>query len=505
MSALSIGRMFRFFAAGLAVASLLPITSRRGFAFEFCQASSAIDQIPFFVEQTSHDVLDQPADRQEQTSRADQLKDMNLKTCHSRDPLVAGTGCEWKNNAQVVLDMLGSAQSVAKNGSTASNQEFVTVLYKVLLRRPPDGSGLQARVRALDSGGMRASVVLSILASDEYRHRFSCNREAQEARGGVQLGVNGHPCRPGVYQDSNVSYDDQLAQIKALGFQWYRVDVGAASTGQDYTAMDTLLKKAQAQGINILPIIFAVIDRDHDSPSTIYQKSYDGAFKFATHFKGSFQVYELSNEQDNYSKNPGPGDQPGMYDARRWSVVTSMLRGMSEGVHAADPSAKRMVNFAGWLHTGFFQRVENDHIAYEIVGVHWYEKELEITCPGQSHPCPARPQHFNVIQRLQSITHNKPMWVTETNYSPLDNNSPEQNNDKEKFVVSNLQRWINSPKVYPFEVIIIYELLDEPNMGGGASQQQVGLISVTRRPDGKWAMGAVKPAFESLQRNFKRD
>jgi len=504
MSALSIRGKLRFLAAGLAVASLLPITSGKGLAVEFCQGSSAIDQVPFFVEQSYHDVLDQPVDRQEQTSRADQLKDMNSKTCRSRDPLVAGTGCEWKNNAQVVLDMLGSAPSVAKNGSIASNEAFVTVLYKVLLRRPPDGGGLQARVKALDSGGTRASVVLSILASDEYRHRFSCNREVHEARGGVQLGVNGHPCRPGVYADANVSYDEQLAQVKALGFEWYRVDVGAPSTGENYTSMDTLLKKAQAQDIHILPIIFAVIDRDHDSPSTIYQKSYDGAFKFATHFKGAFPVYELSNEQDNYSKNPGPGDQPGMYDSRRWSVVSSMLRGMSEGVHAADPSAKRLINFAGWLHTGFFQRVEDDHIPYEIVGVHWYEKEGDITCPGQSYPCPARPQHFNVIQRLQSITHNKPMWVTETNYSPVDNMSAEQNNEKEKFVVSNLQRWINSPKVYPFEVIIIYELLDEPNMTGGASQQQVGLVSVTRRADGKWDMGSVKPAFESLQRNIKR-
>jgi len=503
MSDWSSGGKFRFFAAALTLWSLLSLTCLTGFA-QVCPASAKIDQVPFFIEQIYHDVLDRAADAEGQRFHADQLRDLNARACQSRDPMLAATGCEWNNNARVVLDMLGSAESVSKNGSIQSNDAFVSVLYKTLLRRRPDGLGLPDHVRVLDSGGTRLSVVLSFLTSDEYRNRFGCNvqAEAHRAGGHLQLGVNGHPIRPGgVYAASNgVSFDQQFTLIKNLGADWYRVDI----TIPDFSVMDVLLQKAQAHGIQLLPVIFPVIDRDHDSPSTIYQKSYDSAFKFASHYKGSIQAYELSNEQDAYSLTGGPGDQVSMYDARKYGIVSSMLRGLSEGVHAGDPSAKRIVDFSGWLHTGFFQRVENDHIAYEIVGVHWYGNMGEINCPGQSYPCPSRLQHFNVVQRLQSITHGKPMWVTEINYSPLPNRSEEQNGQQEQqYLVATLQRFLTSPTLYPFEVVFIYELLDEPGTGGGATQTEVGLVSVTPQPSGGFALGSPKSAYEAVQRLFK--
>jgi hypothetical protein len=180
-----------------------------------------------------------------------------------------------------------------------------------------------------------------------------------------------------------------------------------------------------------------------------------------------------------------------------------MLRGLSDGVHAADGSAQRIINFGGWLHTGFFQRLEDDHIGYDIVGIHWYQEMGEITCPGQSFPCPARPLHFNVIQRLQAISHGKPMWVTETNYRPLPTNSVDANNArKQSYLPPTLERYLNSPKLYPFQVVMIYELLDEPYFPG--PEAQYGMFSVTKRPDGGYALGPAKPTFQSVQRIIKR-
>lgn len=484
-----------------------------GFAFEICPANSEIDEASVFIDQTYRDVVNRPADPQGKQFHLDQIKNLNSRVCRSGDPLFARGTCEWNNNAQIVLGMLNSPESVSKNGNIASNPWFVTVLYKVLLRRAPDNVGLASHVRFLDSGGTRVGLVAQFLLSDEYRNRFGCNAQSNERvtnarKGRLQLGVNGHPLRPhGPYsQAEGVSLDEQLTDIKNLGADWYRFDVGLPSTGQDFPGMDSLVKAAQEHGVQLLPVLFPTIDRDHDTLAAIQQKSYDGAFRFVSRYKSSIHVYELSNEQDVYSASGAPnGDQVGDYDPRKFGIVAAMLRGLADGVRAADGNAMRIIDFAGWLHTGFFQLVEDQHIPYEIVGVHWYQNMGEITCPGQAYPCPARPLHFNVIQRLEAITHGKPMWFTETNYSPLPNLSVEANMQrKEQYLVPTLQRYQELANVYPFEVVMIYELFDEPNVGGGAEQTQVGLMSVTRRADGKYVRGAPKPTYQSVQRMFKR-
>src|SRR5581483_8373576 len=501
------------FSAVLAVV-LSGLLSSAAFALPACLGNSVIDQVPSFVDQLYRDLVDRAPDPQGQQFHTNQIKDLNARVCRSENPMVTSGNCEWNNDAQLVLEMLNSPEAIKKNGSISSNEEFVTVLYKTLLRRAPDSNGLRSHVNALESGGSRQGQVLAFLNSDEYRNRFSCGAQQREEvvrssnLGHTELGVNGHPLRPqGVYcQAKGVSFDDQLAQIKNMGAQWYRFDVGITQAGEDNPALDTLVKKAQEQGIQLLPVLFPQIDRNKDSTDTIYQKSRDAATKFVNRYKSSIHVYELSNEQDVYSASGAPnGDQPSDYDPHKYGIVAAMMRGLGDGVHAADGNAKRIIDFAGWLHTGFFQRLESDHIPYDIVGIHWYQNMGEITCPGQQYPCPARPQHFNVIQRLQSITHDKPMWVTETNYTPTPNASPEANMEKkEKYLIPTLQRYLNSHSMYPFDVVMIYELLDEPNVGGGAREQQVGMVTVKTRPDGGFSLGDPKPAYRSVKQLFER-
>lgn len=491
------------------LSALLPTSAS---ALPACPGNSEVDQVPSFVDQVYRDVLGRASDPKGQNFHSEQIRDLNARVCRSSNPQVTSGNCEWNNNAQIVLEMLASSESIKKNGNISSNDAFVTVLYKTLLHRAPDGAGLRSHVSALESGGSRQSVVLSFLITDEYRNRFSCGAEQHEqvhqpASGQhAELGVTGHPMRPqGVYSQAHgVSFDDQVAQLKNLGAEWYRFDLGITDAGEDVPVLDSLIQKAQ--GVQLVPILFPKIDRDHDSTSTIYQKSHDAAFKFVTRYKNSIHVYELSNERDILSLKGAPnGDQVSDYDPAKFAITAAMFHGLSDGVHEADASARRIINFAGWLHTAFFQLVEDNHIPYDIVGIHWYQNMGEITCPGQSYPCPPRPLHFNVIQRLQSITHGKPMWVTETNYTPQPNVSPESNMDKkEKYLGPTLQRYLNSPAMYPFQVVMIYELLDEPNLGAGAREAQFGLITIKNRADGGFSMGEPKTAVGAVQRLFKR-
>jgi hypothetical protein len=639
------GRHFRLLAASSIVLAFL--WSQTAFAVEFCSGSSAVDQTHFFIGQLFSDILNRTPQIEGQTFWLSKLEGLNASSCKSTNPAALAGACEWNNRAQITLDMLGAPESISKNGSLAANEAFVTALYKILLRRAPDGAGLKSHLSTLGSRGTRVSVVASFLSSEEYRHRFTCTAtgtanpscrgaasvdpipsfvaqterdmlgrdpdaaslaswtstmtssqaamcqnvsatafsvcdRALEAQmimetlngsayqksnpaivdnrafvtalykhllerapdeGGLQfhlkylnesndrlgtiysfltsneyrkrfscyagardyanLGINGHPLAQPAYSDTEgVSFDDQLTLVHDGGAQWYRFDVGVGEAPNP--KMDALVNKAQAHGVKLLPVLIAPVDRAHDSLPAIYTKAYDGALKFVNRYKSTIHVWELSNEEDVYSVTGGNGDQVTSYDPRKYGVAAAVLRGLAEGVRAADGDALRVIDFGGWLHTGFFQRLEDDRIPYDLVGIHWYQGMGEITCPGESLPCPARLRYFNVVQRLQAITHGKPMWVTETNYSPLPTNSVEANiARKEKYLTSALQTYLNSPAVYPFQTVMVYELLDEPNLqASGVTQTQMGLYSVTSSAGHKYALGSPKPEYHALRTLF---
>jgi hypothetical protein len=478
------------------------------FASEYCAGGSEVDSVPSFINHTYLDVLGRRSDKQGQTFWTSRLADQNRRACRSANPDTLAGNCEWNNAAQIVQEMLNTPESRTRNGAVGGNSEFVTVLYKTLLHRAPEPAGLNSHLALISSGQGRPNIILTFLLGQEYRQRFSClqqapvREQASQTRttgaGHAELGVNGHPMTQPPYSNINgIGFDQQLTLVQNLGAKWYRFDV---STQPDFATLDLLIKAAQAHGVRLLPILFPGVDKAHDDPATAYRKSYDRALSFVNHYKNVFHVYELSNELDNFSISGGDGDKPSDYNPQKYEVVKEMLRGLAEGVHAGDASAQRIIDFAGWLHTGFFERLESDHIPYEIVGVHWYQDMGEITCPGQSYPCPPRAQHFNVIQRLETITHNKPIWVTETSYKPLPRNSAEENvNRKLNYLPPTLERYMNSPSRYPFEVVILYELLDEPHMTT-ASEQQTGLYTVIRQPDGRFALGKEKPDSEAVRR-----
>jgi hypothetical protein len=466
-----------------------------------CGGAESVDPIPSFVAQTHRDVLGRDPESALLASGTTYMTSNQVAMCQNVSA-TAFSVCDRVIEAQMMMSALTGGDSQKPNSPLIDNKAFVVALYSHLLQRAPDQGGLQAHLKYLGETNDRLGTIYSFLTSDEYRKRFTCYAGTRDY---TNLGINGHPIAQPAYSDSQgVSFDDQLTLVHNAGAQWYRFDVGAPSTGADFTNTDALLKKAQAHGVSLLPIIFSSADRTHDSLATIYTKSYDGAFKFVSHYKSAIHVWELSNEEDVYSITGGSGEQTTDYDPHKYAMAAAVLRGLAEGVRAADNSALRIINFGGWLHTGFFQRLEDDHVPYDLAGIHWYQNMGEITCPGQALPCPARPQHFNVVQRVQTITHGKPMWMTETNYAPLPTNTVEMNiSRKEQYLTAILQTYLNSPTVYPFQTVMVYELLDEPNLqAGGVTQTQMGLYSVTSPPGRKYALGSPKPEYQVLRNLF---
>jgi Domain of unknown function (DUF4214) len=508
---------YRLLGACAILVLLLPPSRVSG--AEYCAGGSEIDEVPTFINQIFVDALQRKPTPEDQRFWAARIEGSNSQRCKSANPSVLATPCEWQNAAQAVVDIMGTPASISKNGPIGSNNEFVTAVYRILLRRAPDASGFQFHLSGLNSGKPRESVALSGLLSEEYRKRFSCRQEVHQAEaispggsGSAELGVNGHPLTQPVYSDSTgVSYDDQLKYVHELGAQWYRIDLTPRA---DLAKMDILVKKAQEHGVQILPGIFALYDSANDDSATIEKKSHDRAFEVVSRYKSSIHVWELGNEDDNASLyHPGDpgwfragndGADPGDYNPKKYAVVAAMLRGLSEGVHDADPGARRIINFAGWLHVGFVQKIENDHIPYEILGIHWYQEMGDITCPGQEYPCPPNPKHFNVIQRVQSITRGKPMWMTETNYRAQAGKSDDENRSRiDAYLAPTLERYLHSPSKYPFQVVVIYELLDEVNVSS-VTERQFGLLTVQKQPDGRYTAGAPKQSYQAVQRLLKR-
>jgi hypothetical protein len=351
------------------------------------------------------------------------------------------------------------------------------------------------------------------------------------------LGVNGHPFDGKEYNDvTGVSFAQQIKLVRQLGLTWYRINVPVLPSGNDFSAMDKLQSLAERNHVRLLPIIIPQVNLG-GSLSAIQQEAYQAAVSIVSHYKGQINVWELENEQDVYSIyeygdlcgsaiasacratlcqgnmctydttgqvlypfGPSNGEYPSDYEPQRLAIAQALLSGLSQGVYDADPASQRIINFA-WIHIGFIQAILAAKIPFEIVGIHWYQNMGEITCPGQSLPCPANPLNPNVVRWLQNTT-GKPIWMTELGYTP---NSPVPGSTANRvleaqYLSSTLEAYSANPRAYPFPAILIYELLDGVTGWASGNSSQYGVVSDQVSSEGLVRVEATKPAGAVLRR-----
>jgi hypothetical protein len=468
-----------------------------------CNGSETVDPVPSFVSQTYSDVLNRPADGGGQAFWANYMTSNQVAMCANTSGSDFGI-CDRVFEAQTTLSFFKSAEFQQSNPPIAQNGDFVTALYQHLLQRAPDPAGLQFYTDYLNQTNDRLGTIYGFLTSNEYRNRFACYAGASDK---LNFGINGHPLNPQLPAYSNsvgINFSTQISLVQNAGLKWYRVDVPLS----DYSQMDLLLSTAQVGGIQLLPILVPAVNLTTDTLAELYSKSYSGSFNIVSHYKTSIHVWELWNEGDVYSIiSPAySGASISDYDPKRLAVSEAIFHGLADGARAADPSCVRIINVA-WVHTGFVEALENDAIPYDIVGIHWYANAAvtgqpgmgDVTCPAQNLPCPSQLLYFNVVERLQSLTGGKPLWVTENNYQPpTSGNSVEMNISwEESYLPPMLQLDMSSPSVYPYQMVMIYELLDEPNLQG-ANFAQMGLYQDSES-NGVVTLGAPKPAYQSVQ------
>ena len=306
----------------------------------------------------------------------------------------------------------------------------------------------------------------------------------------ILWGVNGHP----LVNYPGVSFQQQLDYVRELGMKSYRVNVSELS---QIGPLRHLVDQAAARGITILPVLTPGLDLDHETPKALRHKAYDFAFTLVSSFKGQIPVWELGNELENYaivkpcemldngtqyncSWGPAGGISALDYFGPRWSKVSAVLRGLSEGTHAADANVRRAIGSAGWGHVGMFERIKADGIDWDISVWHMYGQDPEWA--------------FKLLAQ-----YGRPIWVTEFN-------NPEGSVQGEERQAQGLRRAMarlsELHKRYHVEAAQIYELLDEAYWGE-SFEAHMGLVGLERTEAGGWRAGKRKPAFEAVKEQIR--
>jgi len=314
---------------------------------------------------------------------------------------------------------------------------------------------------------------------------------AQPAGAELVWGANGHPftAYPGV------TMERQLGYLTDLGLKSYRVNISELRSAP---ALGELIKKAAPLGIDILPVLTPALDLDALPPEALRRQAYDLAFALVSQFKDTVRVWELGNElevyaiikacemkddgtQYNCAWGPAGGVGALEYYGPRWAKVSAVLKGLSEGTMAADPTARKAMGTAGWGHLGAFERMRKDGIQWDLSVWHMYGQDPEWA--------------FKAI-----AAYGRPIWVTEMNH-PLGS----QKSDTEQ--AEGLKRWMLRLRElagrYKVEAVHIYELMDETYWAPDA-EAVMGLVRLNKTGDGGWAPGAPKPAYDTV-RTLVRD
>lgn len=324
-----------------------------------------------------------------------------------------------------------------------------------------------------------------------------CLAASPPGDGQVQWGINGHPFSQSGYYD--IPLDTQVGLVAESGARWYRVDVSTRDFEASTARLDELLVIAEKSGVRLLPVLIESPGaRDSGgTPGEIRSSSARFAQVIAGRYKGRITHWELSNELDDYALirkgdttrsgkkwewGQPDGSRTDDYEEDRYQRAKAEIIGLGEGVKAADPDARCIVDTAGWLHYGFIERlVAEDHVPFDILSWHWYSEMGDISRVQGSIDLPAYLGRYG-----------KPLWLTEVGRRGGSWGGAER--EQASYLADHLKSMAANPAI---GALFVYELLDQPYLSD-ASEAHYGLVTLGRNPSGTWIVTGKKAAFGAL-------
>lgn len=278
---------------------------------------------------------------------------------------------------------------------------------------------------------------------------------------------------------SKTSVQSQIDLLKELGATDARANVE-----NEQTTNDEVVNYSQSNHLLLTLIL------EPTAQISAYADYYAYAKNIASRYKGKVAYYQLGNEASGVAIKQGfPGSKTTDYDDQKYAGLKVMLKGLYDGVHDADPSAKTIVS-ANWLGTGIYDRLAADKINYDIIGWDWYSDmgtDLIVSQNGTT---------INIPEYLKK--YNKPFWVVELNrrQGTIDNNFNAQS-DFIKTFVNNVASHGNVQGVF------IYPLTDQC----GKDKEEfgrMGLVTISQNGDQTCSIKDKKPSFKVFQDLIKQ-
>lgn len=290
---------------------------------------------------------------------------------------------------------------------------------------------------------------------------ISCAQVPKSSAGNkcIKWGINGHPLTQHEYKNN---WAEQVATLKKLQLDYYRIDVPISESGLPDKGFDRLTSLFSGSNVSLLPILLA--PEVGNTPKEIYKNAYNQGASFFGKYGKNILVVEVGNEEDNTLILSGAydGTVAHHYNLAKAEKVISKLRGLIDGMRSVQPNIKVIISLS-WVHFYYLELLENNKVNYDIIGYHWYSDMGDITN--------VREPYGNVIEKVNS-RYNKPVWITEFNYreGSLHNRVAEQTG----YLKNSLQAILNQNSVLGF---MIYELYDQPSFkASNPGESEYGLL-----------------------------
>ncbi len=157
--------------------------------------------------------------------------------------------------------------------------------------------------------------------------------------------------------------------------------------------------------------VILIFDQNPDVERIAEPNAYQTAFllakNVATKYRDVFQYYQLGNEMAAYALKPTWGGYTtDSYIPEKYQEALLWLRGLSDGVAAGDPQAKRVVT-GNWLNVVFWEQAKHDGLQFEIVGWDWFYEKFPIPDPTKL-TVDGKP--YDLIGKLAALGD---VWMTE--------------------------------------------------------------------------------------------
>jgi len=242
---------------------------------------------------------------------------------------------------------------------------------------------------------------------------------------------------------------------------------------------------------NNMKMVLVIEPNPKGGITDFYKAGFEDGNKIAKYYKGKIKYYQMVNEGGAQSiKSPTMnGQDASQYDDKEYGIVRDYMRGLSDGITKADRGAKKIVSIS-WTHTGYLDRLVQDGIKFDWIGIDWYdwmgpieEKKLD---NGQMF-----------VDKLTSFK--KPLVFMEVNAVPK---GTVVNEAKQTEFISRTAEWAWANKSF-VKGFFVLELVDNVN-NDSPNPESFGIVSATKIKKGDYDLNEPRPAYAAYQAIIKK-